>query len=101
MWLPEFGFCPAPKPRATATTSGLNQVRVFDVVCVSTPGMSASLPLPLPPLPSSLPSLSTPTSTPSPPLALLSSSLSLSLPPSPSLLPLPSSPTVKQVIRRA
>ncbi|VDM03606.1 unnamed protein product [Schistocephalus solidus] len=34
---PRSWFFPAAIPRATATTSGLNQVRVSGVVCVSTP----------------------------------------------------------------
>ncbi|VDM05643.1 unnamed protein product [Schistocephalus solidus] len=42
LWLLEVGFFPAATPRATVTTSGLNQVRVSGVVCASTPGMSDS-----------------------------------------------------------
>ncbi|VDL98559.1 unnamed protein product [Schistocephalus solidus] len=34
------GFFPAATPRATATTGGLNQMRVSGVVCVSTPAQS-------------------------------------------------------------
>ncbi|VDM01594.1 unnamed protein product [Schistocephalus solidus] len=42
LWLLEVGFFPAATPRATITTGGLNQLRVFSVVCASTPGMSDS-----------------------------------------------------------
>uniref|UniRef100_A0A183TND9 Serine/threonine protein kinase n=1 Tax=Schistocephalus solidus TaxID=70667 RepID=A0A183TND9_SCHSO len=49
-WLLEVGFFPAATPRATVTTGGLNQVRVFGVVCASTLGMSDSRTSHLPPL---------------------------------------------------
>ncbi|VDM02043.1 unnamed protein product [Schistocephalus solidus] len=42
-------FVPAAKPWSTVMTSGLNQVRVSGVVCVSTPGTSAQFPLLHPP----------------------------------------------------
>ncbi|VDL92670.1 unnamed protein product [Schistocephalus solidus] len=92
-------FFEAAKPRATATTSGLNQVRVSGVVCVFTPGTSAPFPLfllspVLPALPpllfpphSPLPSIFS--STPSSLLLFLLLLLPLlfSLYPHPSLLP--------------
>ncbi|VDM01218.1 unnamed protein product [Schistocephalus solidus] len=40
LWPLEVGYFPAATPRATVTTGGLNQVRVFGVVCASTPSMS-------------------------------------------------------------
>ncbi|VDM03616.1 unnamed protein product [Schistocephalus solidus] len=42
MWLLEVGFFPTATLRSTVTTCVLNQVRVFGVVCASTPGMSDS-----------------------------------------------------------
>ncbi|VDM06388.1 unnamed protein product, partial [Schistocephalus solidus] len=45
---PRSRFFPATTPWTTATTGGLNQVRVSGVVCVFTPGTSAPFPLYLP-----------------------------------------------------
>ncbi|VDM04448.1 unnamed protein product, partial [Schistocephalus solidus] len=77
-WYPTLtrGSSKPATPRATATTGGLNQVKVSGVACVSTTGRFAPFPLlfPLsrPPLSSSQPTpLSPPTSTPPPPLTLL------------------------------
>ncbi|VDL97810.1 unnamed protein product [Schistocephalus solidus] len=99
---PRSCFFPAATPRDTATTGGLNQVRVSGVVCVFTPGKSALFPCSYP-LPSSLPfllsfshptPLSLPTSPPAPPL---SSSYSCFHPSSsPSFLTLNSFPTVEK-----
>ncbi|VDL99023.1 unnamed protein product [Schistocephalus solidus] len=50
MCLLEVGFFPAATPRATITTRDLNQLRVFGVVCASTPGKSDSRTSHLPPL---------------------------------------------------
>ncbi|VDL91095.1 unnamed protein product [Schistocephalus solidus] len=106
MWLLEAGLFPVATPLATVTTDRLNQVRVTGAVCASTPGTSASFPLPFP----SSPILhATPHSHPcpspsplfpghSPPFSLLFT---------PPLFPIffstplfPSFPTVDKVLRR-
>ncbi|VDM02123.1 unnamed protein product [Schistocephalus solidus] len=102
---PRSWFFPAATTRATATTGGLNQVRVSGVVCVFTPEMYASFPLlfpspvlPVPPLLSYF--YSSPSSRPSFILSRSPPRLYSYFFPSPSLLTLPSSPTVEKVLRR-
>ncbi|VDM04870.1 unnamed protein product [Schistocephalus solidus] len=48
--VPLVAFFPAATPWATVTTGWLNQVRVFGVVCASTPSMSDSRTSHLPPI---------------------------------------------------
>ncbi|VDL99372.1 unnamed protein product [Schistocephalus solidus] len=49
-WLLEVGIFPAATPQATVTNGGLNQLRVYGVVCASTPDLSDSRNSHLPPL---------------------------------------------------
>uniref|UniRef100_A0A183TFX7 Endo/exonuclease/phosphatase domain-containing protein n=1 Tax=Schistocephalus solidus TaxID=70667 RepID=A0A183TFX7_SCHSO len=50
LWLLVAVLFPAATPRATVTTSGLNQARVSGAVCASTPGIADSRTSHLPPL---------------------------------------------------
>ncbi|VDL87456.1 unnamed protein product [Schistocephalus solidus] len=73
---PRSWFFPAATPQATATTSGLNQLKVSGVVCFFTPGTSVPFPLFLPsPVLPALPPLLFPPHSPLPLLLLHPSSL--------------------------
>ncbi|VDL92044.1 unnamed protein product [Schistocephalus solidus] len=98
---PRSWFFPVATPRATATTGGLNQVRVSGVVCVFIPGTSAPFPLfLLSPVFPAIPPLFFPPHSPStspPPHPLSSSSYSCFYPSSsPSILTLPAFFTVEK-----